>query len=633
MSISHARSLAAFLLAFLAVSHLSFARETGSTRVSRRHGRSVLSLASIPGTGSFFSGGEDGFVSRHDGGTGDETWQISDLPIRIIAAHPSGDVIACYESDGFTTHRLSVWNWEKKTRVFAKRFRDSITSVSWSARGSWIMVGSTSLEGFTVIDGKSGEARRMFKTPQGLVYLSVTGASENSVMTYGPSGKIRYTDASSGSERAVYDGPADITNAVVHANNRIISGFTGGSVVSIDATKGTVVDSYESGEPVFATMPADPVPVWIERTGPGYSLRAGKAASPRFSPPNGSKITSATGLPGLFALGTDSGLVLTFPRGDYSASQPVPAETRNEAIIPADDIVTTGDTLYILAGGTVYASNDPSVYPARVFGGIQADRMEIVGATFVFWSSISASPLIATSLSGDGRRELYVPGERITSLNHNDGVIAFVEGSSTAIVIRPESEGEPFRYSGAGLQDAVPLTRDSVIVSKSSTSRSPFPLLFINSDTGETVPLPVQGDLCYSLKLSNPERNELRGFVVKGGNPPSTELVTVRVDPVAIASTRTTVHATYKDEDLRATLAVDSKSILTNLGKANLAVIDPSSGRQRPLVRDYALPAKGAILDGFIVSLNYDGSLTWYEKQGKGIAATAVLVGIDEWAQ
>lgn len=633
MSVTFARKLALFSLSMIFACHLSFARETGSTRVSRRHAKAVMCLAPVSGADAFFSGGEDGFVTLHAIGSGDETWQVSDMPIRLIAAHPSGDVVACYESDGFTTHRLSVWNWGKKTRLFAKRFRDSITSISWSARGSWIMVGNTSMDGFTVLDGKSGDARRVFKTPQGLVSLSVTGSSESSVMTFGPSGKIRYIDASSGTERAAYDGPAEISKAVAHSNNRVISGFDGNSVILIDATKGAIIDSFASGEPFFATLPSESAPVWIERTATGYSIRSGKEASAAFAPSDGSAVTSAAALRGYIALATDSGLVLTMPRGVYSTTPPVLAETQSESIIRVDDIVSSGDALYILAGGTVYASTDPSAFPRRVFGGVRANRIDILGATFLLWSSDSPTPLVSTSLTGDGQRELYSPAEGITSLNHNGGVISLVEGTSTVVVLRPETDGEPFRYSGAGLQDAVPLTRDSVIVSKSATSRSPFPLLYINSVTGETVPLPVSGDLCFSLKLADPAKYELRGFLVKGGNPPSTELFSLVADPKSVSSARVAVNATYKDEDLRATLSVDSRSILTNLGKASLAVIDSSTGRQRSMVRDYALPAKGAILGDFVVSLNYDGSLTWYDKAGNGIAATAALVRQDEWVQ
>ncbi len=623
----------AVTLALCLIAATAYAREAGSTLVSRKHAGAVLCITPKPGVDSFFSGGEDGFITLHSIGTIDETWQVSDMPIRAIAVHPSGNTLACYESDGFTTHRLSVWNWEKKTRIFAKRFRDSITSIAWSARGSWIMVGNTSLEGISVIDGKSGDAKRMFRSPQGLVYISVTGSSESSVMTFGPSGTIRYTDTSNGSERAVYDGPRDITNAVLISNNRILSGYLGDSVVSIDATKGTVIDTFASGEPIFATLPGDSVPVWIERNGGNYILRSGKASSKPFTSPDGSLITAAAGLPEYIAIGTESGQVLTFPRGNYSDSGPTLLATAHEAIVPVDDIISDGETLYILAAGTVFASTDPSAYPMKLFGGIDANRMEKIGVTFLFWSTKSASPLFSTDLSGNGRHVLYTPIEGISSLNHNNGVISCVEGTSTVVVLKPEITGEAFRYSGAGLQDAVPLTGDSIIVSKSATSRSPFPLLYINSATGETVPLSVSGDLCFSLKLANSSANELRGLLVKGGNPPSTELFSLVINTESLSSSKITVHATYKDEDLRASIAVDSRSILTNLGKTSLALIDSSSGRQRSLVRDYALPAKGAFMKDYFVGLNYDGSLTWYDKAGKGIAATAALVGIDEWAQ
>ena len=152
--------------------------QVSASLLARQHRGPVLSLAKVPGANVFFSAGKDGFISSHNTNGADETWQISDIPLKIIAVHPNGNLIAAYESDGFSIHRISVWDWSTKKRVYAKRFRDSIISLSWSAHGKYLMIGNTSIEGITVLDGNSGNVQSLFKTAPGIVSLSITGASE-----------------------------------------------------------------------------------------------------------------------------------------------------------------------------------------------------------------------------------------------------------------------------------------------------------------------------------------------------------------------------------------------------------------------------------------------------------------------
>ena len=157
----------------------------GLQPVAREHRGPVTMLAQIPGTGSFFSAGKDGFLVLHGENGNDETWQVSDIPLSKIAVNPDGNRIAVYETDGFSVHRVSVWDWKKRTRLYAKRFRDSIVSLSWSAKGTWLLAGNTSVDGLTILEADSGKPVTIFRNYPGIVSLAVTGASESSMITFG----------------------------------------------------------------------------------------------------------------------------------------------------------------------------------------------------------------------------------------------------------------------------------------------------------------------------------------------------------------------------------------------------------------------------------------------------------------
>ena len=55
--------------------------------------------------------------------------------------------------------------------------------------------------------------------------------------------------------------------------------------------------------------------------------------------------------------------------------------------------------------------------------------------------------------------------------------------------------------------------------------------------------------------------------------------------------------------------------MLTNLGKNQLSYYDKKRRAIRQLPRDYALSRKALMTDTYIVSVNYDGSLSWLNRR------------------
>lgn len=601
-------------------------------RIGRRHQGAVLALGAVPRSDDFFSAGSDGFLSFH-GQSECETWQISDMPVRMISVHPDGNLVAAYESDGFSVHRLSVWKWDEKKRLYAKRFRDSITSVSWSARGNYLMIGNTSLEGITILSGESGRQKNIFKSSPGPVTLGITGATETSMITFGPLGRIVYTDISNGSTRASYQGPSDVERPVLLSNNSVIAGFRNSAVITVDATSGrAIAELPSSGKPVMATNVTDPQPVWFEPAGADWVLRSGTASSLPFYTEDGSPITVAVSLESVIVFGNEAGKLYSLPRIDHSGALPSLTLLAGDGIQRIDDVAADGDRLYILSSGSLYYSGGPGELPILAFSGIQANRFQRLDESFIFWSSASPEPVTLVSRDGLDRKQLYQPREPVMSLSVFGNRISCVEGTSRAVVFSL-STGTPFVYEGAGLQDAVQIGYESLIVSKSATSRSPSPLILINTRTGETVPLPIAGELCFSLKHSGSSETSLIGFMVKAQPTASTELVTVTVDPSSVASAKAVSKAVYPDEDLKAFIYVERDTVLTNLGKGPLMEISLRGGRQASVKRDYALPLRAVALDRFYASVNDDGSLSWYLRKNREIVSSVALSETGFWME
>lgn len=599
--------------------------------ISRKHSGPVSSLAAVPGTDDFFAAGRDGFVSRFSAEGFEQIWQLSELPILRIAVDPTGKQLATYESDGFSIQRVSVWNWEHKQRLYAKRFRDSVTALAWSARGTYLVAGHSSLEGISILDGKNGTLKPVFTHSPGMVSLAVTGSSESNIVTFGPSGTIRYTDLRSGEERASYQGERDLSSPALIANNTRITGFYGTSLYSIDATSGDTIEQYQAVNPVIASHREDREPRWFEYSGKDLLFRTG-TSEPVTVTGISSPVRTAVSLETRIIAGTESGALYSIPRKsnytDSIAAAPLAAEDINSI----DAVATDGTRLYILSKGAVFVATGADTTPKFLFSGMStANCMMYAEDGLLFWSSEEPASVIRTSFDGGERTVLHEARDGIRSLSVYGNLVSCVVGGSNAAVFDMDGHMDPFTYSGAGLQDAVLVNSEQLLISKSSTNLSPQVLLSINIRTGETVPVPVEGHLLYGLSRSSGESKTLYAFRILDGKMTRTDIVSLEINTADIPDTRTRVLAQYGDEDTAAALSAHSGYILTTLGKTALIELTIRNNRQIPLERNYALPKKPLYLNQYIVSLNQDGSLSWYNRSRKMYLVTGYLTNTGYW--
>ena len=104
-------------------------------------------------------------------------------------------------------------------------------------------------------------------------------------------------------------------------------------------------------------------------------------------------------------------------------------------------------------------------------------------------------------------------------------------------------------------------------------------------------------------------------FRLKTEDSEQTDLVLIKLNSTQPARSTFTTALSYNDEDLHASLYDDGQAVLTNLGKNNLVYYDKSRRSIKQLPRDYALPRKAVMTDSYIISLNYDGSLSWFSRR------------------
>lgn len=617
---------------------ISLSSDTSVTRPvypARKHQGAILCLDANPRSDSFFSGGTDGFITEQNTTGIMSFWQISDIPIRKIAVHPESPLVAAYESDGYSVHRLSVWNWASKQRVYAKRFKDSIVSLSWSARGTWLIVGNTSIEGVAVFKGLTGDAVSIFKQTPGIVSLAVTGESETSMITYGPSGRIAYTDLATGNERAVFQGISDLRNPVLYANNSKIAGYVDTELIVQEATTGKKSVSYSTQAPLLLSSTTDTELRWIEEIpSGGYSYKIDGNTYFDFSIPDGSTVTSVLGGRSNPILGTSAGNLYTLKIEGNAEGVPTVYPLANDGVTRIDDICSDGSRLFLIASGSLFISTGSGKSPVFSANSVPGNRITMSDHGLIVWSNSEPSPLVLKSIDGDTNTLITTVSEPIRSVSVYGNSVSIVEGTSLVRVLDIQSGIESYSYKGAGFQDAVIVDDHLLVISKSTTMRSPNSVLVVNTSTGETVPLPITGELCYGLKQSPTDPKTLGGFLIRADEARSTELISITINPAAITASQITTIALYPDEDLSASVYPSEKGLFyTTLGKNSLVSIDSASNRQYRFGRAFALPAKCTEMDQFLSCLNFDGSLSWYSKETKQLISTAYINEKGYWME
>ena len=85
-----------------------------------------------------------------DDGMG-EHYQITDMQLQMVVRNPATGDIAVYDTDGISVHRVSVLNSKTFARRYTKRFTDSVTSISFSEKGTYLIVGTASVNGTYIV--------------------------------------------------------------------------------------------------------------------------------------------------------------------------------------------------------------------------------------------------------------------------------------------------------------------------------------------------------------------------------------------------------------------------------------------------------------------------------------------------
>ena len=611
---------------------------------TQSHQAQITSLRSVPVRSGndfeYFTASDDGFLIKWNENNEGEHYQISDVGIKLIAVAPNGNYIAVYESDGGSVNKVSVWDWRTLTRKFMKKYRDSITSLEFSAKGTYLIVGTASVDGAEFFNTSNWSKINKIRANTSIVNYVHTSETEKTAVFYSPAGNLSYYNLVSGQLKEKFSVIQGLTQTVLYNDNKFLAGVKDNTIYVINAFKGTAVTSIKSSNPIILSTYKDSNLYYLEYDGKNNydlkmleNLEGLKVSNPRlvktFRGPRGSSAIN-TGVKNYteILLGSKAGTVYKVDT-DPSLSVTNMTEITQNTYSKIQDMCQAPTDFYFLTDKAIFKSS----YDTGVVNKITATNGETNILNFddnnvILWTRSSRKEVELVNLSTKAKTPLFTPTGNIQSLR--TGKIGdkhyLIEIESNSIVNIYDFTNKSFNqvYSGTGVQDAVLCDNGNLYIAKSAASNPQVPLICINLETYETVPLALNGNVSFGLSTDGVL---IYGIVLQ---------VTDNVQTTFVYSFNTTTgKATnllkFSEEDSEAFTYIYGNILYTNIGKNKLYCYNMTTKRNFAYNRSASIPKSVAQNGSRVVILNDNGSISWCGTSSQTLQADWYLTTDEQW--
>lgn len=607
---------------------------------------------------TFLSAGEDGFLIKWTNDNLGEHYQVSELQIRLIARSPNGNDIAVYESDGVSINRVSVWDWKTLTRKYAKRFSDSITALSYSEKGTYLIIGTSAVNGIYFLTASTGA---VFKKPTdvpSLVSLIKTGSTEKTAVLYSPSGSLVYYNIMTGKTKAKFSTESMLQQPILFGTgdteNCFLAGIKNNTIYIISALNGKTIAQYASQKSlIFSSHSETETGLYaVSYDGKQYMLRLilnetlksllnstnTSALNPPapliiknfIGPKETDTFTSAAKNMNTIMLGTKSGNIYqlnTVPESEKITLFPI-SEKMYEKI---SDISTDGTDFYFLTKKSIFKSSYDTGAVDRV--GTNQGQSNFIkyknGA--ILWSkdthkSVQYLPLASGSTIE--AQTFFTPENNLQNVRLFGDKIIYIQGNSAVGIFDINTNQNTIVYSGTALQDAVLYNDTDLYVAKTAAVAPTTPLVLVNIVTRETVPLKISGTIAYSLNYDETKPNSpIYGITVTMQE----DNTVTKIFSFSPSEKVLTNLLQLSDEDSNAFTTLYYPNLYTNIGKSNVRSYDIETRNNFQFRRSASMPVQVERAHDRVAVLNRDGSISWYTADSPNVLADWYLTTDGQW--
>jgi hypothetical protein len=551
------------------------------------HQGTVTAVSPVSGT-SFFSAGKDGTLIRwNDEGTG-EHYQVSELEICLVASHPNGEDIAIYETDGLTVHRISIWNWQTLTKKYTKQFGDSITALSYTKKGSYLVVGTTSADQTVFLNPDTDSVTQVIREKTGIVSFIESSNTEASCVMYSLTGQLTYYDLKTGTRKAQFSTESNLTQTMLFSNNVFFAGVRDNEVFLILATTGKTLVRFPAINPLLCAAPpelsGEPTLYYAEISDKIAAVKKITVLnSATVVPPETVRQRARTSLDGItnaalcmdtIFLGSESGTIYSMPL-QTGTNNAILTQITNNNEQKIHDIAANGEFMYALTEKTVYKVDITGKTEKIAVNEEKNTRFIVYSDSLIFWSKFTKNPVIRVFQPDSATQVIFSSSSNVDSVQLYGSRLIILEGNTAVHLYDLETGELTLLYTGSGIQDVI-IHPSGVIIAKNAASNPPSSIISINIATKETVRLTLPDEIAFAL--------------------------------------------TSGEEDTHAFTVFYDDMLYTNIGQQE--IISYNTKIRTQLQRAAFLPVKIVKAAACMLVLNSDGSVSWFEGQDPQALAT-----------
>ena len=630
-----------FTLLFLAVFSINvFAQSHNSTQA---HQAIVNDIAAYSALGefdnSYFTVSEDGFIIKWTNDGLGEHYQITDVGIKLVAVSPTGNIVAVYETDGGSVNKVSIWNWSTLTRIKQFKYDDSITSLKFSANGTYLIIGTATVDGSVFIKTSNWTPLDKIKTNTSIVNYVHTSNTEKTCVFYSPTGNLSYFNLATGKIKNKFSIPQGLSQCVLYNDNKFFAGVRDNTIYIINAFMGETVSRINASNPIILSSEKDETLYYLENDSRGnYELKMLEnlenltVSNPRIvktlkGPRSSNAINIGIKNGNDIVLGTKTGNIYKFDADPSITTSTMPEITENTYSKIYDLCSADSDFLFLTNKAIFKSSYDTGVVDKLCSVSNKTNIIPYSNDEVILYSEYSNVPVILKKISTGEEKQLFVPKNNLQSLKlcniEGKNKLVEIESSSYVYIYDFETEKYSEAYIGTGIQDAI-LTEAGLFIAKSASTNPKTPLILMNPSTMETVPVGIKGNVIYGLSYSD---GNLYGVNLIA----NTEENTTYVFSYDTNTKQTKNILKFANEDAEAFTYVTDGKLFTNIGKNKIYCYNINTKKIFSYNRSASIPQKISINNKRVVILNNNGSISWCSDSANKIMADWYLTTDEQW--
>lgn len=625
-------------LLFISFSLYSQSQSHISTQSHQAEVTQITPVSARGTDGSYYTASDDGFVIKWTFDGQGEHYQFSDVSIKLLAVAPGGNEIAIYETDGGSINRITVWDWKTLSRKYIKKFSDSITSLAYSSKGTYLIAGTATVDGAVFIKTAGWQIVDKIKENTGIVSYINTSKTEKTCVFYSPSGNLSFYDFITGKLKQKMQIVKGLTQTVMYNENRYFAGVRDNTIYV--TASGKTIASIPANNPIIISTEADYNLFYLENDGrSNYEIKmleskeGNLVSNPRLvksmKGPRGSAIitTAVKDATNIYFGGKNGAVYQTEAEATINTTNLT--ELTENTYSKIYDMAPSESDFYFLTTNAIFSSSyDTGVITKLASTSGESNIISYKDNSVILWSFSEKTPVKLIDLDKKTTTVLFTPKNsvqkvRLCSVEDKDYLIE-IESNSTVNLFDIQSGKLSEIYSGTGIQDAVYMNNKLVYIAKSAATNPQTPLLSVNPDTMETVPLNIKGNVTYALSTD--------GKTIYGLNIISDDTgKNTYVFSFNVYTKKMTNILRFTEEDPEAFTYLSGNTLFTNIGRNKVYCYNLSTKKRFAYNRSASIPKTICTNSKRAVILNSNGSISWCGTNDSKLLADWYLTKDEQW--